>query len=148
MRQCEACGSYIITREDIEGLRKSDYGHPDPVGEPGVPGVAGGDGIWNVQFVVDTFRTIDINIVLIVGPEIAWRPRMEDNHTLKLSDDMIYGSRPDTHSIWIPKKIATIKLCGSLEFFIYENTPNWVQPTPKQIENLKKLFCIEVILED
>lgn len=73
---------------------------------------------------------------------------MEDNHTLKLSDDMIYGSRPDTHSIWIPKKIATIKLCGSLEFFIYENTPNWVQPTPKQIENLKKLFCIEVILED
>ena len=36
MRQCKACGSYIITKEDIEGLRKSDYGHPDPVGEPGV----------------------------------------------------------------------------------------------------------------
>ena len=73
---------------------------------------------------------------------------MEDNNTLKLSDDMIYGPRTDTHSIWIPKKIATIKLCGSLEFFIYENTPNWAQPTPEQIENLKKLFCIEVILED
>jgi hypothetical protein len=73
---------------------------------------------------------------------------MENNNTLKLSDDMIYSPRGDTHSIWIPKKIATIKLCGSLEFFIYENTPNWVQPTPEQIENLKKLFCIEVILED
>lgn len=48
MRQCEACGSYIITREDIEGLRKSDYGHPDPVGEPGVPGVTGGDGVWKL----------------------------------------------------------------------------------------------------
>lgn len=73
---------------------------------------------------------------------------MENNNSLKLSDDMIYGPKVDGHSIWIPKKIATIKLCGSLEFFIYENTPTWVQPTPEQIENLKKLFCIEVILED
>lgn len=73
---------------------------------------------------------------------------MENNNTLKLSDDMIYNPKADTQSIWIPKKIATIKLCGTLEFFIYENTSNWVQPTPEQIENLKKLFCIEVILED
>jgi hypothetical protein len=100
--------------------------------------------------VVNTFLTIDINTVLIVDPEIVWRSGMENNNTLKLSDDMIYGPRADIqgHSIWIPKKIATIKLCGSLEFFIYENTPNWVQPTPEQIENLKKLFCIEVLLED
>jgi hypothetical protein len=83
-----------------------------------------------------------------VGPEIAWRRGMENNNTLKLSDDMIYGPKADTHNIWIPKKIATIKLCGSLEFFIYENTPNWVQPTSEQIENLKKFFCIEVLLED
>jgi hypothetical protein len=73
---------------------------------------------------------------------------MENNNTLKLSDDMIYNPKADTQSIWTPKKIATIKLCGTLEFFIYENTSNWVQPTPEQIENLKKLFCIEVILED
>lgn len=73
---------------------------------------------------------------------------MENNNILKLNDDMIYGPKVDDHSIWIPKKIATIKLCGSLEFFIYENTPNWVQPTPEQIENLKKLFCIEVLLEE
>lgn len=72
---------------------------------------------------------------------------MENNNILKLRDDLIYSPKEDAHSIWIPKKIATIKLCGSLEFFIYENTPNWVQPTPEQIENLKKLFCIEVVLE-
>lgn len=54
---------------------------------------------------------------------------MKNNSTLKLSDDMIYSLEVDTHSIWIPKKIATIKLCGSLEFSIYENTTNWVQPT-------------------
>ena len=73
---------------------------------------------------------------------------MKNNSTLKLSDNMIYSQEADTHGIWIPKKIATIKLCGSLEFPVYENTTNWVQPTAEQIENLKKLFCIEVILED
>ena len=73
---------------------------------------------------------------------------MKDNNTLKLSDNMIYSPEADTHGIWIPKKIATIKLCGSLEFPVYENALNWVQPTAEQIENLKKLFCIEVILED
>lgn len=45
MKKCEACGSYIITQEDIEGLRKSSYGHPDPVGEPGIAGV---DGVHDV----------------------------------------------------------------------------------------------------
>ena len=69
---------------------------------------------------------------------------MENNNTLKLSDDMIYSPKGDTCSIWIPKKIATIKLCGSLEFFIYENTSNWVQPTPEQIDNLKKLLVLKL----
>lgn len=73
---------------------------------------------------------------------------MKNNSTLKIGSNMFYDQEADTHSIWIPKKIATIKLCGSLEFPIYEDTPNWVQPTTEQIENLKKLFCIEVILED
>jgi uncharacterized OB-fold protein len=48
MKKCEACGSYIITQEDIDELRMSGYGHPDPVGEPGVLGVDGGDGIWKL----------------------------------------------------------------------------------------------------
>jgi uncharacterized OB-fold protein len=48
MKKCEACGSYIITQEDIDELRTSDYGHPDPVGEFGVPGVTGGDGVWKL----------------------------------------------------------------------------------------------------
>jgi hypothetical protein len=41
MKKCETCGSYIIAQADIEELRTSSYGHPDPVGEPGVLGVAG-----------------------------------------------------------------------------------------------------------
>ena len=41
MRKCETCGSYIITAKYMEELRKSGYGHPDPVGEPGIPGVDG-----------------------------------------------------------------------------------------------------------
>ena len=41
MRKCETCGSYIITAEDMKEFRKPGYGHPDPVGEPGVPGVDG-----------------------------------------------------------------------------------------------------------
>lgn len=73
---------------------------------------------------------------------------MKNNSTLKLSDNMIYSPEADTQGIWSPKKIATIKLCGSLEFPVYENALNWVRPTAEQIENLKKLFCIEVILED
>ena len=35
MKKCETCGTYIITIEDMEELRKSGRGHPDPVGEPG-----------------------------------------------------------------------------------------------------------------
>ena len=41
IKKCETCGSYIITAEYMEELRKSGYGHPDPVGEPGAPGVDG-----------------------------------------------------------------------------------------------------------
>ena len=41
LKKCETCGSYTITAADIEELRKSGYGHPDPVGEPGVLGVDG-----------------------------------------------------------------------------------------------------------
>ena len=48
MKKCEACGCYILTPGDIEELRTTSYGHPDPVGEPGPLGVDGGDGIWKL----------------------------------------------------------------------------------------------------
>lgn len=47
----------------------------------------------------------------------------------------------------IPKKVATIKLCGALTFDI-NDTMDWQRPTDEQIYNLKNLFCIEVIPED
>ena len=46
MKKCESCDSYIITQEDIDELRNTGYGHPDPVGEHGAPGVAIGEGVW------------------------------------------------------------------------------------------------------
>lgn len=50
-------------------------------------------------------------------------------------------------TIRIPKKVATIKLCGALEFSI-DDMMNWQRPTDEQIKNLKEMFCIEVIPED
>jgi len=59
-------------------------------------------------------------------------------------------SAPNTegYSIWIPKKVATIKLCGGALTFDINDTMNWQRPTDEQIYNLKNLFCIEVIPED
>ena len=51
-------------------------------------------------------------------------------------------------SIWIPKKVATIKLCGGALTFDIDDTMQWQRPTDEQIYNLKNLFCIEVIPED
>lgn len=51
-------------------------------------------------------------------------------------------------SIWHPKKVATIKICGGAMTFYIDDTMNWQRPTDEQIYNLKNLFCIEVIPED
>lgn len=63
---------------------------------------------------------------------------------IKLSDDMLYN--PETHqvSIRIPKKVATIKLCGGALTFDIEDNMCWQRPTDEQIKNLKEMFCIEV----
>lgn len=47
-------------------------------------------------------------------------------------------------SLFIPKKIAEIRLCGALRFEIDE-TMGFVMPTEEQRKNLKEMFCIEVI---
>ena len=53
----------------------------------------------------------------------------------------------EEYTIRIPKRVATIKLCGALTFHI-DDTMQWQRPTDEQIYNLKNLFCIEVIPED
>lgn len=58
---------------------------------------------------------------------------------------------PDTingYVLRIPKRVATIKLCGGgLTFYIDDNM-EFEMPTEEQRENLKKLLCIEVIPEE
>ena len=46
----------------------------------------------------------------------------------------------------IPKKIAEIKLCGSVSFIITDTATEFIKPTPEQIKNLKEMLCIDVEL--
>jgi hypothetical protein len=46
-------------------------------------------------------------------------------------------------SLYIPKKVAEIKLCGAITFTIDE-TMGFVIPTEEQRKNLKEMLCIEV----
>jgi hypothetical protein len=48
----------------------------------------------------------------------------------------------------IPKRVATIKICGGAMTFYIDDTMQWQRPTDEQIKNLKEMFCIEVIPED
>lgn len=73
---------------------------------------------------------------------------MNNDNIVKLSDDMIYDKSNDCCKIRIPKKVATIKLCGGALTFNIDDTIQWQRPTDEQIYNLKTLFCIEVIPED
>ena len=61
--------------------------------------------------------------------------------------DISWPSGGET-SIRIPKRVATIKLCGGALTFYIDDTMNWQRPADEQIYNLKNLFCIEVIPED
>jgi hypothetical protein len=51
-------------------------------------------------------------------------------------------------NIRIPKRVATIKICGGAMTFYIDDTMQWQRPTDEQIYNLKNLFCIEVIPEE
>jgi hypothetical protein len=59
----------------------------------------------------------------------------------------IFNPAATEYTIRRPKKVATIKLCGTLTFNI-DDTMQWQRPTDEQIKNLRELFCIEVIPED
>jgi hypothetical protein len=73
---------------------------------------------------------------------------MNNENIVKLSDGMIYDKSDGCCKIRIPKKVATIKLCGGAMTFNIDDTMQWQRPTDEQIYNLKNLFCIEVIPED
>lgn len=52
-------------------------------------------------------------------------------------------------SIYPPKTIARIKLCGGVMNFNITEGISWEKPTEEQIKNLHEMLCIDVeILED
>lgn len=61
---------------------------------------------------------------------------------------MLFNPEAVSGAIRVPKRVATIKLCGGALTFYIDDTMPWQRPTEEQIYNLKNLFCIEVILED
>lgn len=52
------------------------------------------------------------------------------------------------NAIRVPKRVATIKICGGAMTFYIDDTMQWQRPTDEQIKNLKELLAIEVIPED
>ena len=51
-------------------------------------------------------------------------------------------------TIYNPKVIARIKLCGGAVTINVDNTIAWKKPTDEQIKNLHDLFCIDVEILD
>jgi hypothetical protein len=65
-----------------------------------------------------------------------------------IDDVMLFNPEAKMRKIRVPKRVATIKICGGAMTFYIDDTMQWQRPTDEQIYNLKNLFCIEVIPED
>ena len=65
-----------------------------------------------------------------------------------MDNEKIFSPSCEAYSIRIPKRVATIKLCGGAMTFYIDDTMQWQRPTDEQIKNLKELLAIEVIPED
>ena len=49
------------------------------------------------------------------------------------------------YELYMPKKVAEIKLCGGAMVLSIDETMNFTMPTEEQRKNLKEMLCIEVI---
>lgn len=65
-----------------------------------------------------------------------------------MDNEKIIWPESNQYMLRVPKRVATIKLCGGALTFYIDDTMQWQRPTDEQIYNLKNLFCIEVIPED
>ena len=54
----------------------------------------------------------------------------------------------ESATIYNPKVIARIKLCGGAVTINVDETMAWEKPTDEQIKNLHDLFCIDVEILD
>nr|DAD59655.1 MAG TPA: hypothetical protein [Bacteriophage sp.] len=57
-------------------------------------------------------------------------------------------SMPEIATIYNPKVIAKIKLCGGAITINVDEIMAWKKPTDEQIKNLHDLFCIDVEILD
>ena len=65
-----------------------------------------------------------------------------------MEQEKIIWPESNEYMLRVPKRVATIKICGGALTFHIDDTMNWERPTDEQIYNLKNLFCIEVIPEE
>ena len=62
--------------------------------------------------------------------------------------ETIIWPESNEYMLRVPKRVATIKLCGGALTFDINDTMQWQRPTEEQIKNLKEMLCIEVIPEE
>lgn len=55
-----------------------------------------------------------------------------------------YVSGEPVLSVYVPRKVAEINICGAVHLEITEDM-NYIPPTEEQRKNLKELLCIDVI---
>jgi hypothetical protein len=61
-----------------------------------------------------------------------------------LSDDYMTDENTHQLKIRVPKRVATVKVCGAINLYI-DDTMDFIMPTEEQRKNLKEMLCIEVI---
>ena len=66
-------------------------------------------------------------------------------NTIKLSDVKVDLDNPYEFALRVPKRVATIKVCGGGITLHIDDTMEFTMPTEEQRKNLKEMLCIEVI---
>jgi hypothetical protein len=64
---------------------------------------------------------------------------------MELTDDVVYNKDATGCRLFVPKRIAEIRLCGGAMVFYIDETTQFTMPTEEQRKNLKEMLCIEVI---
>ena len=64
---------------------------------------------------------------------------------IKLQEASVDAANPHEFMLRVPKRVATIKVCGGAMTLYIDDTMEFTMPTEEQRKNLKEMFCIEVI---
>lgn len=85
------------------------------------------------------------NVNVFIIKEAPENSRVYMENLISVNSIELFGTT--TTTIYIPKKVAEIKLCGAITYNITE-VDNFIKPTPEQIKNLHDILCIDVKLFD